>query len=70
MMLAMQLLRAYILWALLIGQGVWIALAFLYPSIFKALSAEMLFGIIGASGLVGMVGEWLWRNVVMRDAEE
>lgn len=70
MMLAMQLLRAYILWALLIGQAVWIAIAFLYPSTFKALSAEMLFGIIGVSGLAGMVGECLWRDVVRRDVEE
>lgn len=66
MLTTLILLRAYVLWALLIGQAVIIGLVFV-PATgdFFRTSPEswwVMLVILAASGAVGLAGEWLWRT--------
>jgi hypothetical protein len=65
------LLRAWILWALLLGQGVLIASYFTGIG-WERWSAqpdglEIMMAILAVSGVVGLVGEWFWRNYFDRE---
>lgn len=57
------LLRAYVIWGLLIGQLVLYAVAWHDIGIIShPWGLERMVGILAVSGLVGLVGEWLWRS--------
>lgn len=59
------LLRAYVVWALLIGQGVLIAMwatGLGWRLIDSPAGAEWIVGIVAASGVAGLAGEWAWNR--------
>jgi hypothetical protein len=60
--LVAQLTRAYIIWSLLIGQGVLIATMFVAPDAIKALTVEAIVAVMVVSGFVGLAVEWLWHD--------
>lgn len=66
MLTAFIVLRAYVLWAGLIGQAVIIGLFYL-PATGDFIRSSphswwVMLVILAASGVVGLVGEWLWRT--------
>ena len=61
---ALILLNAYIIWALLIGQGVLIAMWLTGVGrglVDSPTGAEAIMGIIAASGFAGLLAEWAWN---------
>lgn len=64
---ALVMLRGYVIWALLIGQGVVIALFLIdRRTIDNPWGAEIVIAIIAVSGLVGLAGETWWRSRKVR----
>ena len=62
-MLAAQLIYAWFMWSLLIGQAVIFAVFFWDKGLIdNAWGAEIMLSILAVSGLVGLVGEWFWHR--------